>query len=48
MAESNVKKSEEVAEEHSSIKGTVFSVAVVGGVIFLTYLLVYGLYMARI
>ncbi|MFG6117686.1 hypothetical protein [Thalassobacillus sp. B23F22_16] len=48
MAESNVKKTEEVVEEHSSIKGTIFSVAVVGGVIFLTYLLIYGLYMARI
>ncbi|MFG6116211.1 hypothetical protein ACGTN9_13600 [Halobacillus sp. MO56] len=48
MAESNVTETEEVVEEKSSIKGTIFSVTVVGVVIFLTYLLIYGLYMARI
>lgn len=50
MAELNVKQNEEVevVEESSTIKGTIFSVAVVGGVIFVTYLLIYGLYMARL
>ncbi|WP_152526165.1 cytochrome c oxidase subunit 2A [Thalassobacillus devorans] len=48
MAESNVKQNEEVVEESSTIKGTIFSVAVVGGVILVTYLLIYGLYMTRI
>jgi hypothetical protein len=36
------------AEESSSIKGTIFSLGVLGATLFITYLIVYGLYMARI
>ena len=36
------------AKEHDSIKGTIISLTVVGLGIFVTYLLVYGLYMARL
>ncbi|WP_156324358.1 hypothetical protein [Bacillus sp. FJAT-27251] len=36
------------AEGSFSIKGTVFSLTILGVVLFVTYLLVYGLYMARI
>jgi hypothetical protein len=35
-------------ENETSLKGTIFSVGVVGAVIFITYLLVYGLYMDRV
>ncbi|KAF0821147.1 MULTISPECIES: cytochrome c oxidase subunit 2A [unclassified Cytobacillus] len=36
------------SKEHNSLKGTFFSVTVVGLGIFVTYLIVYGLYMARL
>ncbi|MBT2689968.1 hypothetical protein J7I93_17515 [Bacillus sp. ISL-47] len=36
------------AKEHGTLKGTIFSVTVVGLGIFVTYLIVYGLYMARL
>ncbi|MBN8203676.1 MULTISPECIES: cytochrome c oxidase subunit 2A [Bacillaceae] len=35
-------------KEHNSLRGTFFSVTVVGLGIFVTYLIVYGLYMARL
>ncbi|MGM0878144.1 MAG: cytochrome C oxidase subunit II [Bacillota bacterium] len=35
-------------EKKSSLKGTFISVGVVGAVIFITYLVVYGLYMVRV
>lgn len=41
--EASIKK-----EEEESYKGTMFSVGVVGAVILITYLVLYGLYMARI
>ncbi|MGN7177086.1 cytochrome c oxidase subunit 2A [Paenibacillus sp. FSL R5-0490] len=36
------------SKEQNSLKGTFFSVTVVGLGIFVTYLILYGLYMARI
>ncbi|GAA0341808.1 hypothetical protein GCM10008967_35250 [Bacillus carboniphilus] len=41
----NNKKSE---EEKESMLGTYFSVGIVGGVILLTYVIVFGLYMIRV
>lgn len=35
-------------ENESSLKGTFFSVGVVGAVILITYIIVFGLYMARV
>jgi hypothetical protein len=35
-------------ESENTTKGTMFSVGVVGAVIFITYLIVFGLYMSRV
>lgn len=49
METPKAKQDEKVlTENEGSLKGTIFSVGVVGAVIFLTYLLLYGLYMARV
>ncbi len=41
-------KEPEVKQPEETVKGTMFSVGVVGAVILITYLIVYGLYMARV
>lgn len=38
----------EVRPPEDTVKGTMFSVGVVGAVILITYLIVYGLYMVRV
>ncbi|WP_154669846.1 cytochrome c oxidase subunit 2A [Bacillus niameyensis] len=50
MAASKVNRQENIDKESQSttVKGTIFSVTVVGVVIFITYLIIYGLYMARV
>ncbi len=50
MADSKVDRVKDVKADESSttVKGTIFSVGVVGAVIFITYLIIYGLYMARV
>lgn len=46
----NTKSTEAVpkSKETETVKGTIFSVGVVGAVILLTYVIVYGLYMMRV
>ncbi|MBS4209421.1 hypothetical protein [Bacillus sp. FJAT-50079] len=44
----NESKSPLNKEEKETYKGTMFSVGVVGFVILITYLVLYGLYMARV
>lgn len=34
--------------EEQTVKGTIFSVGIVGAVIFITYIVIYGLYMVRV
>lgn len=48
METRKVNQGGKAAKEQNSMKGTFFSVGVVGAVIFVTYLLLYGLYMARL
>jgi len=38
----------EDAQSVTSLRGTIFSVTVVGAVILITYIVLYGLYMARV
>ena len=48
MEAPNVEQGEKLDKENeSSIKGTLISVGLVGSVILITYLVVFGLYMAR-
>jgi hypothetical protein len=42
------KVDQEEKEVETSIKGTLISVGLVGTVIFITYLVVFGLYMTRV
>ncbi|MED3622641.1 cytochrome c oxidase subunit 2A [Neobacillus thermocopriae] len=44
----STKVSHKKAENHEPLKGTWISCGVVGGVILVTYLIVYGLYMVRV
>jgi hypothetical protein len=44
----STKVSHQKAENHEPLKGTWISCGVVGGVILITYLIVYGLYMVRV
>ncbi|WP_242035099.1 cytochrome C oxidase subunit II [Mesobacillus harenae] len=46
--EKKVKHIGKAAKEHDSLKGTILSVTVVGAVILVTYLIMYGLYMVRV
>jgi hypothetical protein len=49
MGTTEVEDKKKLSEEHEPpLKGTWFSVGVVAAGIFVTYLLVYGLYMARV
>ncbi|CAM3832539.1 hypothetical protein [Cytobacillus oceanisediminis] len=48
METKKVNQGGKAAGEHGSLKGTIFSVTVTGLGIFITYLIVYGLYMARL
>lgn len=48
MGSTKVNQTAKVKKEHDTMKGTMFSVGVVGVVIFITYLFIYGLYMARV
>jgi hypothetical protein len=49
MGTTKVNLKEKLSKEHEApLKGTWFSVGVVGAVIFITYLIVFGLYMARV
>ncbi|MBU8877565.1 cytochrome c oxidase subunit 2A [Bacillus sp. FJAT-29790] len=47
MVKSKDSKTQE-EQKHESVKGTMFSVGVVGAVIFITYVVLFGLYMARV
>lgn len=48
MGESKVNREEKFDEEQVSHKGTWISLGVVGAVILITYLVLYGLYMSRV
>ena len=50
MAAPNDNQKETLNKQHETetLKGTIFSVSMVGGFIFLTYLLLYGIYMVRV
>ncbi|WP_313801283.1 cytochrome c oxidase subunit 2A [Cytobacillus sp.] len=48
METKNKSKTEMVSSQEETHKGTIVSVTVVGLVILVTYLVLYGLYMARI
>ncbi|GLB61644.1 cytochrome c oxidase subunit 2A [Cytobacillus sp. NCCP-133] len=48
METRKVNQGGKASKELGTLKGTIFSVTVVGLGIFVTYLLVYGLYMARL
>lgn len=48
MKLSNMNQDDNLSKEQETYKGTLFSVSVVGAVIFITYLIIYGLYMARL
>lgn len=48
MEITNVDHEEKLDKEKESKIGTYFSVGIVGAVIFVTYLIVFGLYMARV
>jgi hypothetical protein len=48
MAIQNLKQKEQMIEKHEKPVGTWFSVGVVGLAIAATYILLFGLYMARV
>jgi hypothetical protein len=47
MTKINKSNTENVSKEEETHKGTMFSVGVVGLVILITYVVLYGLFMAR-
>lgn len=49
METPKVDQNQELKQENeTSVKGTMFSVGIVGAVIFLTYIILYGFYMVRV